>query len=51
MITSTGSLKSATCPPACPPLAGASPPAALDGSSDILVYLFLAINLELNTLS
>ena len=40
MITSTGSLRSATWPPA-PPLAGASPP-ALDGSSDISLLLYLS---------
>ena len=39
MITSTGSLNRATCPPA-PPLAGASP---LDGSSDILAVIYNAL--------
>ena len=46
MITSTGSLKRATCPP-CPPLAGASP--ALDGSSDIVMYFSLFQDFMTNT--
>lgn len=44
MMTSTGSLSRATWPPAWPPLVGASPPAALDGSSDIVCLEYYLVS-------